>query len=167
MTQEGHVEWWARTCAWKRTGCSCYAPRTDVRGGPWRLAYFVFLFKALTKQQWHTPEMCLLLLPPSWLFPPHSDGILLFRHTVCLNVWLEVLWLQMHLFYLIQMPIALVGSDWQVDTLVRVTGFCSAQSDCRATLTAPHQREEPSGLRGKQHPGFFTVSLGFRICMLL
>lgn len=98
--------------------------------------------------------------PPSWLFPPHSDGMLLFRHTVCLNVWLEVLWLKTHLFYLIQMPIALVGSDWQVDTPVSVTGFCSAECDCRATLTARHQSEESSGLRGKRHPGIFTVSLG-------
>lgn len=85
---------------------------------------------------------------PSWtmftplihfLFPLYSDEILLFRYTVGMPVWLEVLWHKIHLLYLTELPNAAVCSDWQAHTPVSATGSSSSLSNGRAVLTTQCQ----------------------------
>lgn len=73
------------------------------------------------KQQQFFGALCLPPTSSRLLFPLHSDEILLFRHTVWLPVWLQLLWHKTHLLYLTEMPNAAVRDDWQVHAPVSAT----------------------------------------------
>ena len=114
----------------------------------------IFLFQ-ITRPQLH-PELCLPLSSFSVLFPLYSDEILLFRYTVWMSVWLEILWHETHLLYLTEMPNAAVSSDWQAHTP-------SAQqaSPLHSLMVALHSllgvtEMRPSGLSGSQCAGNAT-----------
>lgn len=137
-----------------KEGRSHFSRRTDGTGEPWRR---IRMLKVITTRMQLHPELCLLPSSSSLLFPLYSDEILLFRHTVWMPVWLEVLWHQTHLLYLTEMPNAAVRDDWQAHTPVSATCFPSSLSNGRAALTAPCQSDETQWAEsGSRFRGFAT-----------
>lgn len=152
--ESGRACWVVRECVCEsigEDGRSHYSRRTDGRGEPWRRTYVALLLKVITTRLQLHPELCLPLSSSSLLFPLYSDEILLFRHTVWMPVWLEVLWHQTHLLYLTEMPNAAVRDDWQAHTPVSATCLSSFHSLMAEPLSLLHVRKmSPSGLSGSQ-----------------
>ncbi len=144
-------------------GRSHYSRRTDGGGEPWRRMHVAFLFKVITTRLQLHPELCLPPSSSSLLFTLYSDELLLFRHTVWMPVWLEVLWHQTHLLYLTEMPNAAVSDDWQARTPVSATCLSSSLSNGRAALTARCQKDET---QRAEWQSVWRIS-NFRFCLNL
>ena len=140
--ESGRACWVLRVCLYvfeKKAGVTSAGEQMveeNLEDACWRVTF-------LLKSQQYRCGSCLNYVYPSssssLLFPLYSDEILLFKHTVWMPVWLEVLWHKTHLLYLTEMPNAAVSDDRQAHTPFSATCFSSSLSNGRAPLAAPCQ----------------------------